>query len=44
MLLSGDFAESRIVQIERLQVNVTHASGNAVVFHAQDIAYPRWLR
>ncbi|MBS6361782.1 helix-turn-helix domain-containing protein [Burkholderia sp.] len=38
VLVSGDFSGSRIVQIERLQVNVTHASGNAVVFNAQDIA------
>ncbi len=38
VLISGDFAGSRIVQIERLQVNITHASGNAVVFNAQDIA------
>ncbi|WP_133792379.1 helix-turn-helix domain-containing protein [Paraburkholderia silvatlantica] len=38
VLVSGDFAGSRIVQIERLQVNVTHASGNAVVFNAQDVA------
>ncbi|MEX3629298.1 MAG: helix-turn-helix domain-containing protein [Burkholderia sp.] len=38
VLVSGDFAGSRIVHIERLQVNVTHASGNAVVFNAQEIA------
>lgn len=38
VLVSGDFAGTRIVHIERLQVNVTHASGNAVVFNAQEIA------
>lgn len=38
VLVSGNFSGSKIVQIERLQVNVTHASGNAVVFNAQEIA------
>ncbi|MCW5135112.1 helix-turn-helix domain-containing protein [Burkholderia cenocepacia] len=38
VVVSGDFAGAKIVQIERLQVNVTHATGNAVVFNAQDIA------
>jgi DNA-binding transcriptional MocR family regulator len=38
VLVSGGVAESRIVHIERLQVNVTHASGNAVVFNAQEVA------
>lgn len=38
VLVSGNFAESRIVHIEKLQVNVTHASGNAVVFNAQEFA------
>ncbi|MCA8298798.1 helix-turn-helix domain-containing protein [Burkholderia sp. AU30198] len=38
VLVTGQFCDSRIVHIERLQVNVTHACGNAVVFNAQDFA------
>lgn len=37
-LVSGNFSGSRIVHIEKLQVNITHASGNAVVLNAQDFA------
>lgn len=37
-LESGNFSGSRIVHIEKLQINVTHASGNAVVLNAQDFA------
>lgn len=45
VLLSGNFSGSQIVHIERLQVNVTHASGNAVVFNAQEFAcLPKELR
>ncbi|MDY7579291.1 helix-turn-helix domain-containing protein [Herbaspirillum sp. RTI4] len=45
VLVSGDFSGSRIVRIDRLQVNVTHASGNAVVFNAQDVeCLPKEMR
>lgn len=37
-LVSGNFSGSRMVHIEKLQVNLTHASGNAVVLNAQDFA------
>ena len=37
-LSSGNYSESRLVHIEKLQVNVTHASGNAVVVNAQEFA------
>lgn len=45
VLLSGNFSGSQIVRIERLQVNVTHASGNAIVFNTQEFAcLPQGLR
>ncbi|KWC74562.1 hypothetical protein WL57_35995 [Burkholderia cepacia] len=37
VLLSGNFAGSQIVRIERLQVNVTHANDNAIVLNIQDL-------
>lgn len=38
VLLSGEFGGSKTIHVERLQINVTHASGNAVVLNAQEVA------
>lgn len=37
-LSSGDYTGARFVHIEKLQVNITHTSGNSVVLNAQDCA------
>jgi len=38
VLLSGELGSSKTIHVERLQINVTHASGNAVVLNAQELA------
>ncbi|AOZ07727.1 helix-turn-helix domain-containing protein [Cupriavidus malaysiensis] len=45
LILSGDFSGSRVVHIERLQINVTQAAGDVITINSGDFdGLPREMR